>query len=60
MPVAIQQSPRVCTILVHYSVLTLKRALKPVSDGEKSPSEDGLKFPRQQKNIRGFHAVATT
>ncbi|KAB1489107.1 hypothetical protein FZI22_07930 [Cronobacter sakazakii] len=60
MPVAIQQSPRVCTILVHYSVLTLKRALKLVSGGEKSPSEDGLKFPRQQKNIRGFHAVATT
>ncbi|AYL73177.1 hypothetical protein DN591_15075 [Citrobacter freundii] len=48
MPVAIQQSPeKCCTNLVHYSFLRIKSARKQVVSGEKSPSCDGLKVPRQ-------------
>ncbi|POT24154.1 hypothetical protein C3433_24820 [Citrobacter freundii] len=50
MPVAIQQSPeKYCTNLVHYSFLHQKSAKKQVVSGEKSPSRDGLKVPRQLK-----------
>ncbi|MBY5201624.1 hypothetical protein CF017_15445 [Citrobacter braakii] len=51
MPVAIQQSPeKCCTNLVHYSFLHQKSARKQVVSGEKSPSWDGLKVPRQLKD----------
>ncbi|HAU4329362.1 TPA: hypothetical protein F6U11_06970 [Citrobacter freundii] len=53
MPVAIQQSPeKGCTNLVHYSFLLRKSAKDQVVGGEKSPSCDGLKVPRQLKNSR--------